>query len=78
MLSHYKGDCRRTRQLFQARLEVVQVLLMQRTPLAQRVDLADDVLVLGRLVEERLVGLDELGDAFLELGVRRLLDSNLR
>lgn len=68
---------RRTGQLLGPSDEVVEVLLVQVAALAQRVDLADDVLVLARLVEKRLVDGDELGDALLELVVRRLLDGDL-
>lgn len=67
-----------TWQLLDAVEQIVQVLLVDLAPLAQRVDLADDVLVLARLREELLVALDELGDLLLELVVRRLLDTDLR
>lgn len=50
---------------------------MHLATVSKRLDLADDVLVLRRLVEKVLVVCDELGDAPFQLFVVALFDGDL-
>lgn len=50
---------------------------MHLAAIAERLDLADDVLVFGRLVKEGFVFGDDLGDATFQLVVVGLLDGDL-
>lgn len=72
-----QSDPRRTRKFAETGQQIVQIVLVHLATVSKRFDLADDVLVLRRLVEKVLVVCDEFGDPPFELFVVALFDRDL-